>query len=145
PSMNKPVVLSASDAARFETDVVFAGHYEADGRQRLVEMLVESGIRLRLFGPEWERPARESRVLRRFSPVDSPRGEDYNKALCGAKIALCFLSKLNRDTYTRRCFEIPAAGVFLLAEYSDDLGGLFKEGVQAEFFRGPDELLRKAR
>jgi spore maturation protein CgeB len=65
--------------------------------------------------------------------------------LCGARIALCFLSKLNRDTYTRRCFEIPASGTLLLSEYSDDLAGMFREGVEADYFRSPEEMIEKIR
>jgi len=50
---------------------------------------------------------------------------------------------LNRDTYTRRCFEIPAAGTVLLAQYSDDLAGLFEPDVEAVYFKSPDELITK--
>lgn len=61
----------------------------------------------------------------------------------GAKIALCFLSRLNRDTYTRRCFEIPATVTMLLSEYSSDLATLYQEGVEADFFRSKEELIQK--
>ena len=70
-------------------------------------------------------------------------GEEYNKALCGAKVALCFLSKLNRDTYTRRCFEIPATATLMLSEYTEDLAGLFRASEQADFFRSKDEMVEK--
>ena len=60
-------------------------------------------------------------------------------------IALVFLSRLNHDTYTRRCFEIPITGTLMLSEYTPDLASLFEEGVEAEFFRGPEELLDKVR
>ncbi len=56
-----------------------------------------------------------------------------------------FLSKLNRDTYTRRCFEIFAARQFMLSEYSDDLSTLFVEGGEAEYFRDRNELINKIR
>jgi spore maturation protein CgeB len=52
---------------------------------------------------------------------------------------------LNQDTYTRRCFEIPATKTMLLSEYSDDLATLYREGVEAEFFRSPQELTAKLR
>jgi len=70
-------------------------------------------------------------------------GADYNRALCGAKIALCFFSKLNRDTYTRRCFEIPATKTLMLSEYSDDVATLYQEGAEADFFKSRDEMMEK--
>ena len=58
-------------------------------------------------------------------------------------IALCFLSKLNKDTYTRRCFEIPAIGSALFSEYSEYLANLFIDGTEAVFFRNQNELVEK--
>lgn len=140
---NHPVTLSAEDRARYECDVVFIGHYEADDRKQYLEELVRQGFRLKLFGPEWNSKLKDSPELKQMLPVNSVLGEDYNKALCGAKIALCFLSKLNRDTYTRRCFEIPATGTLMLSEYTDDLASLYKEGEEADFFKSKEELISK--
>lgn len=145
PERNYPVQLTMEERSRFGCDVVFAGHYEDDGRLQDLEAVVQAGFHFRLFGPEWERAVASSPDLCRCAPVEPVRGEDYNRALCGAKIALCFLSTLNRDTYTRRCFEIPATGTFMLAQYSDDLASLYQEGEEAEFFRSREELLEKLR
>ncbi len=145
PEVNRPVILSDQDARNFSCDVVFAGHYEDDGRLQCLEEIVRRGWKLKLFGPkdEWHPVLKRSRVLRSFMPLHLVWGEEYNTAICGAKVALCFLSKLNRDTYTRRCFEIPAAGTLLLTEYSDDLAQLFKFGEEADFFCSAHELLDK--
>lgn len=147
PERNHPVELSESEKARFECDVVFIGHYEPDQRLEYLEEIVRQGFRLRLFGPgyDWDPIIRKSPVLSSLAPVQLVWGEDYNRALCGAKLALCFLSKLNRDTYTRRCFEIPATRTLMLSEYSDDLAGLFIEGAEADFFKNRDEMTRKIR
>ena len=69
-----------------------------------------------------------------FAPIEPVFGDDYAKALCGAKVCLAFLSKLNRDSYTRRCFEIPACGNVMLAERTADLCRMFKEDEEACFF-----------
>lgn len=145
PERNFPVRLAADDKGKFDCDVVFVGHHENDGRVELLEEIVRRGWCVRLFGPgyDWDPVIRNSTELSALIPVRLVWGNDYNKALCGAKIALCFFSKLNRDTYTRRCFEIPASGAMLLSEYSNDLATLYQEGKDAEFFRNKEELLQK--
>jgi spore maturation protein CgeB len=145
PERSHPVELSAADHERYDCDVVFVGHYEEDGRLEALDRVVEAGFRLRLFGPDWgwHGPIAKSRSLGHLKPVRLVWGEEYNKALCGAKVALCFLSRLNRDTYTRRCFEIPATGTLMLSEYTDDLASLYTPGVEADYFRDPDELVAK--
>ena len=145
PERSRPMALGEEDRRRFACDVVFAGHYEDDGRLACLEEIVRCGWKLNLFGHDygWHPVLRRSPDLRRLIPLQTVWGEDYTKALCGAKVALCFLSKLNRDTYTRRCFEIPACGTFMLAEYTEDLAGLFRAGEEADFFRTPDQLVDK--
>lgn len=142
---NHPVELSDAERARFDTDVVFVGHYEPDQRLQHLEEIVRRGFRLRLFGPTkyWAAPLARSELLRHLAPVQMVWGADYSRALCGARIALCFLSKLNRDTYTRRCFEIPATRTLMLSEYSADLASLYQEGNEADFFRNRDEMMDK--
>lgn len=143
PERNHPVSLSAEDKLKYECDVVFIGHYEADDRKQYLEELVRQGFTLKLFGPEWNTRLKDSPQLMTMLPIQSVMGDEYNKALCGAKVALCFLSKLNRDTYTRRCFEIPATGTLMLSEYTDDLASLYKAGEEVDFFRTSDELIEK--
>lgn len=145
PDLNHSVTLSEIDKVKYDCDVVFIGHYENDGRLEYLEEIVRNGYKLRLFGPdyEWNSLLAKSVVLKHLVPVHLVWNEDYNKALCGAKIALCFFSKLNRDTYTRRCFEIPATGTLLLSEYSDDLASLYQAGEEADFFKNKEEMIQK--
>lgn len=145
PELHRPMQLSADDRARFGSDIVFAGHYEPDGRAALLEKAAQRGYQVRVFGPgnEWDRILRNFPLLRHQAPTQSVWDDDYVKALNGSKVALCFLSKLNRDSYTRRCFEIPATGTLLVSEYSDDLASLFMGDVEAVFFSSPHELMCK--
>lgn len=144
---NFPVELSDSDALRFSTDVVFVGHYEPDQRLSYMEEIVRAGFSLRLFGPKkyWNKPLAQSKILRGLAPVQMVWGDDYNRALCGAKIALCFFSKLNRDTYTRRTFEIPATRTLMVSEYTDDVASLYRAGIEADFFSSRHEMIEKIR
>ena len=40
---------------RFCSDVVFIAHYEDDGRIDVVRDVVKAGVKLALYGPEWNR------------------------------------------------------------------------------------------
>ncbi len=145
PERNRPVALTPAERKRFECDVVFVGHYEEDGRLERLEAIAAAGYKLRLFGPgyDWDPVLKKSKMLNSLPPVQLVWGDQYNKALCGAKIALNFLSRLNRDTYTRRCFEIPAARTLLLSEHTEDLAGLYREDTEAVFFKSTGELIDK--
>ena len=72
-------------------------------------------------------------------------GDDYAKAINGTKIALHFLRRENRDDQDSRTFEIPACGVFMLAERTPKHSYYFTEGVEAEFFDSFQELETKLR
>jgi spore maturation protein CgeB len=144
PSKDYRVTLQPGDD-RYQSDVVFAGHYEPDGRLESLEAISAAGYHLKLFGGGWMKYVQltSDSPLRYQLPITPVIGEDYRKAISGTKIALCFLSKVNRDSYTTRNFEIPAMGAFMLSEYSDDLASLFTEGIEAEYFRSRQELLDK--
>lgn len=139
PDKDRPIDISEEERLAFSSDVVFVGHFEPDGRLEHLRALSESGVDLKLFGPDWSRAPREP-WLARFQPIRPLRGDDYVKAIQCAKIALCFLSTLNHDTYTRRCFEIPAIGTMLLCQRTDDMTSMLAPGVEADYFESPAEL-----
>jgi len=144
PEKNFPITLTEKENETYSCDVVFIGHYENDGRLESLEQIVKAGFSLKLYGHGygWNKPLLNSSI-KYLAPVSNLWGADYNKALNGAKIALCFLSKLNMDTYTRRCFEIPACGTLLLSEYSSDLEAIFEPDVEAVYFQNNQELIKK--
>lgn len=141
---DQPVIAHEREGSKYLYDVVFVGHYENDHRLVYIEALLESDIGFKLFGPDWGL-AQKSTAVSKLGTIDAVRGMDYVRTLCSARIALCFFSKLNRDTYTRRCFEIPATRTLMLCEYSDDIAEIFKEGEEADFFRTPGEMMSKIR
>lgn len=144
PALHRPLPADEPDPGRFACDAVFVGHYEPDGRARHLAALVGAGVHVRLFGTGW--PADEAaHICPDAEEVRPVRGLDYARALGGARLGLAFLSRLNRDTYTRRCFEIPACGTLLLCERTDDLRALLEEDREAVFFSSPAELVKKAR
>jgi len=145
PEKNRKLQLTPEEHQIWDSDIVFAGHFENDGRLSLVEALAKEPWKFNLFGPEWNTPAAQSAVLKNRIPIKVVVGEDYNKAISGSKIAVCIFSKLNRDTYTRRCFEIPASGTMMLCEHSNDMANLFEADKEVVFFKSIPELIEKAK
>ncbi|NQV69334.1 MAG: glycosyltransferase family 1 protein [Pseudohongiella sp.] len=147
PEMDYPVLLPEIPQ-QYICDVVFAGHYENDGRVEMLEAICDAGFNLNLFGGGWNLALKGLRLdspLRSKYPITPVIEENYRYAICGAKVALCFLSTLNQDTYTTRNFQIPAMKTAMLSQYTDDLASLFKPGEEALYFESAKELLAKLR
>ena len=145
PELNFSTSLSNKEKSKYSSDVVFVGHYEKDGRLEYLEEIVKAGYVLKIFGPstDWNKIIFKSKVLKHLYPIYPVWKLKYNKAISGAKIALCFFSKLNRDTYTRRCFEITATGTMLLSEYSKDMCLLFQKRKEVDLFKSKKEMINK--
>ena len=143
PELHRPIELTEDDRQKFGSDVVFIGHFEPDHRTECLEALLEAGVRVRLFGTEWNRYLSEKLRKTLGESIRSLYGEEYVKALCASKMALCFLSELNKDTSTIRSFEIPACGSLLLSERTDEMKGLFEEDKEAVYFSDKEELVQK--
>ncbi|MDD3519262.1 MAG: glycosyltransferase [Chromatiales bacterium] len=144
PSLHRPVELTEDERETYGCDAVFVGHYEPDGRVSYLAALVHAGLHVKLFGGGYWTRQVLGELADRLGPATAVVGNEYAKALCGADMCLAFLSRLNRDTYTRRCFEIPACGRLLLCERTEDLRRLFREDEEAVFFSSREELVEKA-
>ena len=122
--------------------VVFIGHFENDQRDKYLKALLDEGIEVGVPHAEWwEQWAKDQPNLKTIP--DSH--ERYNEILNKAEIALVFLSKINNDSYTFRCFEIPATKTMMLAPYTEDLASLFKENEEAVFFRDKCDFVEKVK
>ncbi len=128
--------------ARFGADLVFVGHCEPH-YARALNAVRKTGVKLRVWGPGWVRYARWHAWARPHVGGDGIWGVDYPIALSCAKIGLGLLSKLIPETSTTRSFEIPASGILLLAERTDEHQELFQDRVEAEYFASNEELVEK--
>jgi len=136
--------LDPSEFDGRQCDIGFFGHSESDRRLELMDALMRSvKAQYSLRGANWDKYGRG----RAWEGMDRPfvPDEEYVKCLNGAKIALAFFSAANGDTYTRRCFEIPACGTFMLSCRTPTTLSLYTEGKEAVFFSSSDELVDKAR
>ncbi len=144
PRAHHPVQPAAVDRQRFGADVLFVGTYERE-RAAMLETLAEQvDARIAVYGNGWH-AIPPSSPLYPFVQRRPLYGLDKLMAFASCNIALCFLRKANRDTYTDRSFEIPATGAFMLAERSSEHALLFDEGEEIACFQSADELVQKVR
>ena len=122
------------------TDVIFIGHYEKS-RNKYCKAVILNDINLKVYGPGWRN---ENGIFEKgknlFGSVDYKK---YSRLLNESKIALAFLSRMNNDVYTRRNFEIPATGTFMLSERTPELQEIFIEGEECDYFSSVEELVDK--
>jgi spore maturation protein CgeB len=139
-----PRVPAEGELSCFSSDVSFIGHCQSHYSARMKAVHRETKS-IRIWGPRWPRYARFHAWARPLVRGDGIWGDRYPAALSCAKIALGLLSKRIPETTTTRTFEIPATGVFMLAERTPDHLALFDEGKEAQFFADDDELRDKIR
>lgn len=120
------------------SEMIFVGHWEPH-TEEFVSALIEARHSVSLYGSGWHRA--KNHRLRGTQRLPS---EDYIEAIGRASIALCFLSRENRNESTGRSYEITGIGTFMLAERTSEHEYLFGDGVGAGLFSSQKELVEKA-
>ena len=156
-----------STDGQWSCDVGFLGGWEPH-REKFLATVARAGVSLKIWGGYWDFlrdgrwTLRRQIILRQLAGGERFRihrnpalaatfqgnevyGDDYARALTGARIGLGLLRKVCPDQHTTRTFEIPACGSFLLADRTDEHQEFFVEGKEAEFFSSVDELVEKVR
>jgi spore maturation protein CgeB len=122
-----------------QPSIVFVGHWEPHTEGYIIA-LQRAGLPVRVRGMLWSKA--RNPALRSAKPVPHER---YVDTIASADIALCFLSRRNRNESTGRSFEIPAIGTFMLAERTAEHEFLYGDGKGAALFSTEEELVAKAR
>jgi spore maturation protein CgeB len=126
---------------QYTADAVFVGQCMRERREYLEVLARQTSASLRIYGRGWR--ARRRNALGGAITGQWLSGREYGQALGAARIGLCFLNTEVGDDYTTRSFEIPACGVFMLAQRSRAHEELFVAGVEVDFFASPAELVEK--
>jgi len=142
PDLHRPLALSDAERATWGADVSFVGRWEP-ARERQLDAVAALPVRLRVRGPGWERA--RSRLVRAACEPGALYGDDYVRAIVGAKVNLGLLSAEAGDAITQRSIELPACGAFMLAERTGEHRLHFTDGDEAVFFDGTDDLVRQVR
>lgn len=141
--LHRPLQLSGEDLAKYRAIVGFIGSYARE-RVRSIAHLIQNGVPVAVWGNGWQK-GEYWEIIRPHFRGGGRMGEEYVKAINGMDIALHFLRRENRDEQDSRTFEIPACGVFMLAERSPKHEEFFQDGEEAVFFDSPEDLLDKVR
>jgi hypothetical protein len=147
PDVHRPLPVTADDAQRFACDVGFVGTW-SEKKERIIASLraARPNLHIRVWGELWDK-ARAPELTGDIIAGHEVVGDQYARAIAGAKINLAILSERrlgssDGDRITSRTFHIPAAGGFMLHERTEELLELFREGVECACFDGTDELAR---
>lgn len=119
--------------------VVFLGHYENDERGEYIKALLDQKIEVGIMKMTWEHFEENNPYLIKMENAHAM----YNQMLNAAEIAVVFLSKINHDTYTRRCFEIPAVKTMMIAPYTEDIAAMYTADKEVVFYSSKEEFVDK--
>jgi|SaaInlStandDraft_4_1057021.scaffolds.fasta_scaffold35127_2 spore maturation protein CgeB len=125
---------------QYRFDAVFIGHWENDSRMSYIELLVSAGYKVKVAGSIWDKAVKLS-ILKSIAPFTPVFGKEYSRIYRNAWAGLCFFSKINNDTWTRRPLEIIASGGLLVCERTDEAETFFRDRKEAYFFSSKSELL----
>jgi spore maturation protein CgeB len=131
-------VLDSRASGATGTPIIFVGHWEPH-TENFINSLIDAGHSVSLHGARWQKA--KNPALRGTLPLP---GQNYIESIGNASIALCFLSKENRNESTGRSYEIPGIGTFMLAQRTDEHEYIFGDGVGAGLFSSQKELVEKA-
>ncbi|MEO6838395.1 MAG: glycosyltransferase, partial [Ginsengibacter sp.] len=143
PAFHRPIELNEEERMKYKCAVGFVGTYEVE-REEYIAYLIQNNIPVSITGDSWP-GGKYWELIKPYYKGPSVYGEDYIKTINGMDIALHFLRRRNRDEQDSRTFEIPACGIFMLAEKSTAHLSLFADGREAVFFTAKEELLEKVK
>jgi hypothetical protein len=141
PTVHFPEERAPLLVSRFECDVAFIGHADAD-RLPYLEALVAAGLNVRVFGGGWGKLAQWRSRWGGFV-LDG----DYRQSVAHARVQLCLVRRANRDGHVMRSFELAAMRSCILAEDTSEHREIYGPPSEetVSYFSTPDEMVGQAR
>jgi len=147
PEIHRPLIASGALKEELASQVSFIGTHSLKKEQYLSALLKAiPSLHLKIWGNGWQRSTSEN--LKGAIQYKELLGDLYAMAINASAINLGILSEQvigasSGDLITSRTFHIPAAGGFLLHERTIESVVYFKEGSEAAFFQGEEELVNQ--
>jgi len=137
--IHSPIDDTSKIAEQYISDVAFIGTWmRGEDRDIFLLSLIEQGLNISIWGNRWQKSP-YWKLLRSSWRGNALHGRDYVAAIQGSKIMLGLVSHGNRDLHTRRSVEIPYAGGLLCAERTTEHIAMYREGVEAVFWKDVEE------
>jgi len=127
---------------KYSTDIVLIATWFKE-RGMLVKNILDSGLKIKVYGNRWEKDINFKKIQHAVSPVVSDT--EYKKIIQNAKIAICLPSEGNQDDITSRSLEIPTLGSLLLAKKTKTHSEFFIDNKEAVFFKNNKDCINKCR
>jgi spore maturation protein CgeB len=122
-------------------DLAFIGTWRAEREDLLTEL---ADYDLAVWGSDyWQKRTRPGSPLRRKWGRRTLIGAEFAQACAQSKIMLNVMDSISWPGPNMRTFELPACGAFALAERSEPVQALFREGETIEYFSDPAEAREK--
>jgi hypothetical protein len=113
-----------------------------DERKRIVQLLLTAGIPVDVYGPDWNKYFKSSKLIRVFTGVYN---DHFWNVLRKYRLQLNVFRSQNRNSHNMRSFEVPGIGGIMLAPYSDEHAIFFKPDEEAFFYKSDKEIAEKAK
>jgi len=124
------------------SEVVFIGTWmRNEKRDEFLLQLIGKGVPVSIWGNRWQKSPNFDRLKDHWRG-NALHGRDYVAAIQGSKICIGMLSKGNRDMHTTRSLEVPFAGGLLCAERTPEHLEMYKENVEAVFWKDAEECAK---
>lgn len=116
-----------------EHDITFIGNGDRDREAKLEELFSTRSFQISVFGNNWRRD--DFKLL--YPQVN---GKAFMETIGRSKINVNILRRQNEGSTNMRTFEIPAAGGFMLHEYSEEAMEFFRPDEEAVYYNSASEF-----
>ncbi|MCB9493195.1 MAG: glycosyltransferase [Epsilonproteobacteria bacterium] len=143
----QPITISLIEKEFYTSDISFVGTWDPEREAWLTELVKNfPQKRIALWGNNWQHAVSANQYIKTIWQGPARYGAELIKIFRCSKIVLNFLRQQNMTAHNMRTFEAPAAGAFMLTQYSvEQAEQLFCEGESIVCFTSVQDLVTKVR
>jgi spore maturation protein CgeB len=136
PLMHNQAELSPAEENAFAAEISFIGGWRPEREAALRQLL---HLKLKIWGPDWGRLAREPHVRRAWQGR-ALRGSEFAKAVSASLLNLNVIDDTNTPAANMRFFEIPTAGGAQLCSPCPEMAAQFRDREHVFYYITTEDL-----